>query len=358
MNARSDGEEERSAADREKEARRAYRERNAERVRAGQRAWRERNQEHIRAYRAAYNAEHREEVLAKNREYMKRYGPRKAAERRRKEAKRASSKKYYEAHKAEHHEYSRQWQARKRAEDPEGYRAMRAKAQRRWWEAHKDEYNAKLRAQHRENPEPKRAAARAYYAAHADELKAKKRAYYAANRERVLASNRAWKEREKRRLDAGLPPRRLHTTSGEERSAHAAAADAFFTRERSPAEIAAMRDMPRPAVELLQATPPELVAAFERDSKRARIEHALATDLSYADRSRIAEARRHLAAHEQAARREQRHAAENARLDAIGKQVNDRLRHKEPPRRRHHLDPDPAAPHPMLNPHTPRGMNR
>ncbi|MGN6220931.1 MAG: hypothetical protein ACTHNQ_15635 [Microbacterium sp.] len=35
MNARSDGGEERSPAEREKEARRAYRERNAERVRAG-----------------------------------------------------------------------------------------------------------------------------------------------------------------------------------------------------------------------------------------------------------------------------------------------------------------------------------
>lgn len=357
MNPQAAGGEERAAAERKNEARRRYRERNAERIREGKRAWRERNQDHIRAYRAAYLAEHRDEVAAKKREYMKGYTARKAAEARRRKAKAVSSKKYYEAHKAEHHEYTRQWQARKRAEDPEGYRAMRAKAQRRWWETHKDEYNAKLRAQHRENPEPKRAQARAYYAAHAEELKAKKRAYYAANREKVLAGNRAWKEREKRRVAAGLPPRRIRTTPAAERRANTAAADAFFGRSRTPQEIAAIRRTPAQAVELLQPTPPELVAAFERDSQRARIEHTLATDGSYASRRQIAIARRWLAA-QQPTRREQRQAIEDARLDAIGRQVNDQLRHRDPPRRRHHLDPDPAAPHPMLNPNTTMGMNR
>jgi hypothetical protein len=357
MNAPAESGDERAAAERKEEVRRVYRESNADRISEYKRAWRQRNQDHVREYQAAYNAEHREEVLAKKREYMKSYAARKAAEQRRREAKRMSSKKYYEAHKAEHHEYTRQWRERKRAEDPEGYRAMRAKAQRRWWETHKDEYNAKLRAQHRENPEPKRAQARAYYAAHAEELKAKKRAYYAANREKVLAGNRAWKEREKRRVAAGLPPRRIRTTPAAERRANTAAADTFFARSRTPQEIAALRRTPAPAVELLQPTPPELVAAFERDSQRARIEHTLATDGSYASRRQIAIARRWLAA-QQPTRREQRQAIEDARLDAIGKQVNDQLRHREPPRRRHHLDPDPAAPHPMLNPNTTMGMNR
>ncbi|MDQ7876585.1 hypothetical protein Q9R08_01205 [Microbacterium sp. QXD-8] len=351
------GEERAIGGERDRERRRAYRERNAERIRERQRAWRQRNQEHIRAYRAAYNAEHSEEVAAQKRAYMKGYTARRAAEQRRRQAKRTSSKKYYEAHKAEHHEYTRQWQARKRAEDPDEYRAMRAKAQRRWWETHKDEYNAKLRAQHRENPGPKRAAARAYYAAHADELKAKKRAYYAENREKVLAGNRAWKEREKRRRDAGLPPRRIRSTSAVERRANTAAADAFFARARTAEEIAAIREIPASPVELLQPTPPELVAAFERDSQRARIEHTLATDGSYASRSQIAVARRWLAA-QRPTRREQRQAIEDARMDAIGKQVNDRLRHRDPPRHRHHLDPDAAAPHPMLNPNTTMGMNR
>ncbi len=40
---------------------------------------------------------------------------------------------------------------------------------------------------------------------------------------------------------------------------------------------------------------------------------------------------------------------EEARLDAIGKQINEQLRPKAPPRRVHHLDP--AAPHPMLQHH-------
>ena len=340
----------------EREQRRAYRERHPERVGEVQRAWRQRNAEHVRAYRAAYNAEHREEVLAKKREYMRAYNARQMQERRRRTAKRASAKKYYEAHKQEHHEYTRQWRARKLAEDPVAYRAARAATRRRWWDAHKDEYNAKLRARRQENPEEHRAANRAYYATHAEQLKAQKRAYYAAHKEEVLARNRAWKEREKRRLDAGLPPRRIRTISSVERRANDAAADDFFRRPRSREEIAAMRLATAATVEGLLPTPVELVAAFERDSKRARIEHALATDFSYADRRRVSEARRHLAEQQRASRLAERTALEEARLDAIGREVNDRLRHKDPPRRRHHLDP--AAPHPMLNPNTTMGMNR
>lgn len=346
------------ARDREKEReqRRAYRERHPERVGEVQRAWRQRNAEHVRAYRAAYNEEHREEVRAKNREYMRGYQARQAQERRRWRAKRSSSKKYYEAHKQEHREYTRQWRARKLAEDPVAYRAARAASRRRWWDAHKDEYNAKLRTRRQENPEVHRAANRAYYATHAEQLKAQKRAYYAAHKEEILARNRAWKQRERRRLEAGLPPRRIRTTSSAERRANDAAADDFFRRPRSREEIAAIRLATAATVEGLLPTPVEWVAAFERDSKRARIEHALATDFSYADRRRVSEARRHLAEQRRASRLAERTALEEARLDAIGREVNERLRHKDPPRRRHHLDP--AAPHPMLNPNTTMGMNR
>jgi hypothetical protein len=341
--------------EKEREQRRAYRERHPERVGEVQRAWRERNAEHVRAYRAAYNAEHREEVLAKKREYMRGYNARQTQERRRQRAKRASSKKYYEAHKQEHHEYTRQWRARRLAEDPVAYRKARAASRRRWWAVHKDEYNAKLRARRQENPEAHRAANRAYYATHAEQLKAQKRAYYTAHKEEILARNREWKQREKRRLEAGLPPRRIRTTSSAERRANDTAADAFFRRPRSRQEIAAMR-LDTAATESPLPTPVVLVAAFERDSKRARIEHALATDFSFADRRRVSEARRHLAEEERAARLAERTALEEARLDAIGREVNDRLRHKDPPRRRHHLDP--VAPHPMLNPNTTMGMNR
>lgn len=328
----------------------------ADRTADYKRAWRQRNAAHIREYRAAYDAEHREEVLAQKREYMRRYHARKSVERRHAEAKRASSKKYYEAHKEKHHEYTRQWRARKLAEDPEGFRAASAEYQRRRRAAHREEGNAKLRARRQANPEAARAKQRAYYAKHAEDLKARKRAHYQAHRDEVLARNRAWKDREKRRRQTGLPPRRIHTTTTAERDANVVAADEFFARQYSRQEIATMRRGVIPPVAGLQPTPAELAAAFERDSKRARIEHALATDLSYADRMRIAEVRRHLAAEQKAARREARTAVENARLDAIGKQVNDRLRHKDPPRRQHHLDP--AAPHPMLNPNSTMGLNR
>ncbi|MGU3643849.1 hypothetical protein ACLBXX_02705 [Microbacterium sp. C23T] len=335
---------------REREARRRYRDAHADQMREYKRAWRERNAAHIREYRAAYDAAHPEVKRAEAR----RYAEKKRQERRRKQARQVSSKKYYEANKAQHHEYTRQWRLRKLAADPEGYRAARAVIQRRWYEKHRDERNAKLRAEHRENPELKRAAARAYYAAHAEEQKAKRRAYYAANREKVLASNRAWKDREKRRRDAGLPPRRLHTTPAAERRANKAAADEFFSRVRVAEEIAALRRPPT-SVDSLRPTPPELVAALERDNQRARIEHAVATDFTLASHRRAAEARRWVAA-KRPSGRELRAAAEDARMDAIGKQVNDRLRHRDPPRRPHHLDP--AAPHPMLNPNTTMGMNR
>ncbi|WP_019180118.1 hypothetical protein [Microbacterium yannicii] len=339
---------------REREARRAYRERNADRIREWKRAWRERNAEHVREYRAAYDAEHRDEVLAQKRAYMKGYAARQAAERARAQAKRASSKKYYEANKEKHHRYERAWRARKLAEDPEGYRARRAAYQRRRRERTKEADNARLRARRRENPEAGRAAQREYYARNAEKLKAQKRAHYETHREEVLARNRAWKEREKRRREAGLPPRRLHTTSATQREVNTAAADAFFTRSRTREEIAELRKNPGLDASV-ERTPDELVAAFERASRRARIEHLLATDASFADRHRVAEARRWQASQE-SFRRAQRQAAEAARLDEIGRQVNDRLRHKEPPRRRHHLDP--AAPHPMLNSNTTMGMNR
>lgn len=328
----------------------------ADRTADYKRTWRERNAAHIREYRTAYDAEHRDEVLAQKREYMRRYDVRKAVERRRAEAKRVSSKKYYEAHKEKHLEYTRQWRARKLAEDPEWFRAARAEYQRRRRAGHREKDNAKLRARRQANPEAARAKQRAYYAKHAEELKARKRAHYQAHREEILARNRAWKEREKLRRLAGLPPRRIHTTTTAERDANTAAANEFFARARSREEIAAFRRGVIPPVAGLQPTPLELVAAFERDSKRARIEHALATDLSYADRMRIAEVRRHLAAEQKVARREARTAVENARLDAIGREVNDRLRHRDPPRRPHHLDP--AAPHPMLNPNSTMGLNR
>ncbi|WP_341994747.1 hypothetical protein MRBLWH7_002402 [Microbacterium sp. LWH7-1.2] len=343
----SDGDREQQQRD----TKRGYREAYADEIRAYKRAWRERNRDHIRQYRAGYDAEHREEKRAEAR----RYAERKRLERHRKEAKRASSKKYYEANKAKHHEYTREWRLRQLAENPEAYRAARAVIQRRWYDKHKDERNAKLRAEHRENPEVKRASARAYYAAHAEEQKAKRRAYYAANREKVLARNRAWKEREKRRLDAGLPPRRLHTTTSAERRANSVAADAFFARQWPAEEVAALRRRRGLSPEADEPIPKEAVARFERDSQRARIEHTLATDYSYADRSRTAETRRALAA-QQPRGWQIRAAAEEARMDEIGKQVNDRLRRKEPPRRPHHLDP--TAPHPMLGPNNPMGMNR
>jgi len=323
----------------------------SEREQEYKRAWRARNADRIREYRDRYDAEHRDQVLAQKREYMRRRQAQTTAEQRRRNAKRAAAKRYYESHRDQHHDYEKRWRARKLAEDPIGYRAQRAAYQRQRRLTTKDADNAKLRARRHADPERNRAAQRAYYAAHAGELAARKRAYYRDHKEEILARNRAWKEREKRRIAAGLPPRRLHRVSASDRDANDAAADEFFTRPRSRQEILVLEADARGLAGANVPTPPHLLAVFARDSERARAAHAFATDASFDERERTAEARRHAA---QAARA--RAAAEHARQEAIGRAINDALRHREPPRRAHHNDP--TAPHPMPSPNNENGLNR
>ena len=83
-----------------------------------------------------------------------------------------------------------------------------------------------------------------------------------------------------------------------------------------------------------------------RDCKRARALHQLAEDREIQARLGV----------ELGPKQPTPEEKEEARLDAIGKEINARLRPKEPPRRVHHLDP--AAPHPMLQHHNQMGMNR
>ena len=80
--------------------------------------------------------------------------------------------------------------------------------------------------------------------------------------------SRAWRDREKRRREVGLPARRIHRTRREERFANTAAADAFFDRSWTDAELVqALKSI---------ATPPEVWAAWKRDCLRARAAYHLA----------------------------------------------------------------------------------
>ena len=179
-----------------------------------------------------------------------------------------------------------------------------------------------------------------YYKTHTDEVRARRRAYYAANRERERATQERYRARQKFYREAGLPPRGVTRTPREERLANAAAANEFFARDRTWEQRQELRRELR--------TPPEELAAWMRDCKRARAVHQLAEEKKMQARLGV-----ELGG---SAIQPTPEEIEEARLDAIGKEINDRHRPKPPARRVHHLDP--AAPHPMLQHFNQIGMNR
>lgn len=267
-------------------------------------------------------------------------------EKQRKDARRQYARDYYAAHREEQLEYQREQRAARRAKDPDGYREKSRARTKRWRDKHKDEVNAKIRAKYHADPEKIRERRREYYAANAEQQRAKRREYYARNKEKQQAAHRAWLDREKRRREAGLPPRRIHRVSRGERFKNSDAADEFFAREWSKTELAQAYTSLR--------TPPELLAAWERDCNKARAAYHLAEQKEELERLRNELTRARPGPKPKP--RPTREQMEEERLEAIGRAVNERLRHREPARRTHHLDP--AAPHPMLQPNNPMGMNR
>lgn len=268
-------------------------------------------------------------------------------EKQRRDARRQYARDYYAVHREEYLEYQRQRRAEQRAMDPDAYREGKRERNQRWRDNHKDEVNAKIRAKYHADPEKLRERRREYYATHAEEQRARRREYYARNKEKQNANHRAWLDREKRRRSAGLPPSRLHRTRRDDRMANSAAADEFFARTWSEAELAEAKKS--------IATPPELLAAFTRDCLSARATYRLAEQKEELQRLQK-ELGRTRPGPKPKPRPTLAEIEEEARLERIGRQVNERLRHRDPPRRRHHLDP--AAPHPMLQPNNPMGMNR
>lgn len=310
--------------------------------------WKQANPERVKTYAERYRAAHREQLLSQKRDAEKAREARNRAEEQRRELKRVRARQWYAHNSEKHLDHQRTYRAKKRAEDPVKYRADKRARTRRWHDAHREQENAKLRQKYHDNPEARRSQASKYYAAHAEEVKARRRAYYAANKEKQLAKQREWRQREKRRRDAGLPPRRLHRTPADERRANTVSADQFFARDYTRPEITNMRQHVPVASDHDERTPPELYAAWIRDCARARATHRLAThaeesarlrgDLSHAHPASIAR------------------ALEDARLDAIGKQVNDRLRGQQRARRTE--SNDPAAPHTMAQNNPQIGMTR
>ena len=293
---------------------RQYRQEHAEQIAEYKRAWRERNRDHVAEYRGRYDEDNRERIRKVNRENMRRQSAEERAAVERRERKAAWARERYHADVEASRAKARQNRERQRAADPEGYREGKKRRKAAWRESHKDEINARLREKNLRDPSAKSVRAQRYYQRHADERKAYRRQYYWDNRERQLARQKQWRDRERRRVEVGLPARSLHNVTPGERDQNAAAAEAFFSRPLTP------QLQEQLAAEL--STPQHLIEAWQRECARIR-----AVDY----------ARRNPETSSDAVRRRE---AEEARLDRIARTINDRLRLTRP--RDAHVDPDQA----------------
>lgn len=262
------------------------------------------------------------------------------------EERRRYARGYYAKNREELLDYQRRYRQAQREKDPERFHELKRARAKRWRDRHTDQVNAYQRAKYRRDPQVHKERRARYYADHAEEIKAKRRERYEQNKAKELAAQQSWRDREKRRRDAGLPVRRVHPVNGEEIERNANAANEFFARTWNGDDLQQIRNGP--------PTPPELFAAFKRDCLKARATHHLAEQREELARLQKELGRAKPGPKPKDRRIEQQH--EEARLDEIGRQINERLRHREPPRRVHHLDP--AAPHPMLQPNHTMGMNR
>lgn len=309
-----------------------YRELTRDRRRELQAAYKERNREHVRTY---------------NREYMRAQAQRKRAEEDKRARRAERSRQYYAANKDKWVGYSRAYVARQRAENPDGFRERRRAHNAADYQRHREERLASKRDAHRDNPEARRAAARDYYEQHKEEVKAKSRARYQANKDRAKAAAAAWRRREKNRQQGGLPPERLHRTTSAECAENRAAATAFFTAPRTREQNARLEEE--------YAVSPEMTAAWERDCQRARANVYLGGQPTVGHKfvyPTDKEVFRRIAREREQARRDAAQAAEDARLDEIGRNLNDALRHTP---RLHSRRPDATGP--QTGPATPgRGL--
>ena len=343
-------------------------ERHPEKVAARLKRWKEANPDKVKAYRQRYRENHLEESRAKNREQERARQARLREEKHRLETRRAYMRDWYAKNRDHYLTYQREYRAAQKAADPEKYRETMRERNKRWRDGHREQENAKLRAKYRDDPDVKAKRAANYYMTHTDEVRARRRAHYAANREReratqeryrarrevpprcrppgapraahlARAATRRYRARQKFYREAGLPPRGVSRTTRDERLANTAAADEFFTRYRTWEQRQEMRRELR--------TPPELLAAWMRDCKRARAAHHLAEDREM--QARLGAELRPETAHPG------RESKKRGWTRSGRRSTNDSAP-KTPPRRVHHLDP--AAPHPMLQHHNQMGMNR
>lgn len=297
-----------------------------ERRRLTNRAWRDRNRDHVRAEGRRWREENLEKARELNRLSMQRQSRKHKRETARRERKRTYARNYYASNRDRILAQHKEARVRSKAADPDRYREMAYARTLRWRDSHRETLNQTQRDRRQANPGAAADASRRYYEKNREQVLQRKRERYAANHAQARAKANAYYTREARRRKAGLPPRRLHPVSRADRVANGVAADEFFSRTYSGRALNEM------LLGSKQPTPPELLAAWKRDCLRARAAHHQAT----AEPATPPSARDELRIARLAAK-----AAEDARLDAIGRAVNARLRHE----RVAALLPDPTAPH-------------
>lgn len=297
-----------------------------ERRRLTNRAWRERNRDYVRAEGRRWREENLEHARELNRLSMQRQSRKHKRETARRERKRTYARKYYASNRERILAQHKAARVRRQAADPDRYREMAYARTRRWRDGHREALNQTQRDRRRANPQAAAESSRRYYEKNREQVLQRKRERYAANHAQARAKANAYNARQARRRAAGLPPRRLYPVSRADRVANAIAADEFFSRTYSQRAINMM------LLGDMRPTPPELLAAWKRDCLRARAAHHQSTAEPVAPPSARDEVRlARLAAR----------AAEDARLDAIARAVNARLRY----------DRDRAAP--LLDPTAP-----
>jgi len=224
--------------------------------------WREANPDYGRLWKQANPEKHRA--------YSRATAHRKQRRLRRNENARAKYREDPEPHRErgrrfrlEHPEKVAEYQRRYRDKHPDRVADQSRRATQKWRDT-----NA-LTAREKD-----RSAAASRREANPDQF----RDWYNANLERERARSRDASRLRSRLKALGLPPRKMTKVYAADKRANTAAADKFFERRRSAADVAAARrpSMPHDAAlragakERFEPTPPHLLAAWARDSALAR----------------------------------------------------------------------------------------
>ena len=218
----ADHDDEAKRAAEKRERNRRWREANADHVREQSRAWKEAHPERVREMNRRWREEHLDRARQQNRDSARRTAARKRREAETRRKARERAKRWREEHPDRVRTYQRRWVEENRDKVREYYN--------RYYATHRDEVSERAAARRDADPERARRATREWAGRNKDrraELQRKRRnnpEIYQAE----LEANAAARRLKRRLARAGLPPRRLHSTSAAERRANEREAGDYF----------------------------------------------------------------------------------------------------------------------------------